>query len=151
MAGSFIDSTLKRFGRCLMAPLVQRCRCSTLISCLLVAALLGPSTISFAEAKCNQCQDKWSLWGGYTCVPRPDCILPVLRENWTQVQACLADVLGCAQTQLAKIMPDLDTQVCETQKSKDREIAGGWSVYYGPRVWDTKVGAQNSAVGLLSC
>ena len=118
---------------------------------------------------CDECfsENCVSFFGGKTCtpcVPDPACLAIKQADNvGRQIQearkrmvaagaqvekaeSCIESVYSCALGQLKQYLPSLDTQFCDpTYKQRFEE--GGWSAYYGPRVWDSQ--AAGTLVGLF--
>ena len=63
-----------------------------------------------------------------------------------KAESCVESVYSCALGQLKQYLPTLDTQFCDPNYKRNCED-GGWSAYYGPRVWDSQ--AAGTLVGLF--
>ena len=63
-----------------------------------------------------------------------------------KAESCVESVYSCALGQLKQYLPTLDTQFCDPNYKRNLED-GGWSAYYGPRVWDSQ--AAGTLMGLF--
>ena len=134
---------------------------------LAILALAFLTVLAPVAGGCDPCLTKVSISGAWGCFPNPftrACREEIaeaarrladqaqqLRKQIEAAKDCLALPATCAQRELAKLIPGLDVTQCSTQQSKDRQSAGGYKVFYGPRVWDSKVHVLHTLVNCSSC
>ncbi|CAM9768722.1 unnamed protein product [Phaeothamnion confervicola] len=73
------------------------------------------------------------------------CTADQLENNLLALEKCVQDLEGCAATAIQRILPDMDTTLCETNEMKAAFTQGellssvedDYNAIYGPRVWDS--------------